>query len=140
MSETPGRYVYHRDTYDKKEKERIVVTNETIANKNSGQGRAEKHKALLKVRKLNGMTTRGFVSKKFNVLTMNPIKESNPLFHGFPHMCVRKYDENLFLKLKNVESRIESIIGKKHVTAHKYGANEGVNCGISIVSGGGYAR
>ena len=65
--------------------------------------------------------------------------DSHPFFHSIPYAIVRKtIGEQSFDKLRCLENEIIELLktSRKNYTAHKYGANEGLNCGLSCAGGG----
>ncbi len=95
-------------------------------------------------RKGNGLTTRnGFVKESTMVLfddTRNIQSfESHPFFYTIPYACIRETIGNKpFVELRCLEKEILDLLkaSQENYTSHKYGANEGVNCGMSFSGGG----
>ena len=92
----------------------------------------------------NGLTSNhGFVKTSTEVLFHDTRYlqkfDSHPFFHSIPYAIVRKTNgEKLFDKLRCLENEILELLktSTNNYTAHKYGANEGLNCGLSCVGGG----
>ncbi len=92
----------------------------------------------------NGLTANhGFVKNSTKVLFGDTRYlqsfDSHPFFHKIPYACVREtIGIRLFAELLCLEKQILELLesSKENYTAHKYGANEGVNCGISFSAGG----
>jgi hypothetical protein len=65
--------------------------------------------------------------------------DSHPFFHKIPYACIRETLRNqAFAELRCLEKEIIELLqlSKENYTAHKYGANEGENCGMSFSGGG----
>jgi hypothetical protein len=92
----------------------------------------------------NGLTANlGFVKNLtkvlFNDTRHHQSFESHRFFHAIPYACVQEALGNKpFAKLCRLEKEILELLqaSKEKYTSHKYGANEGVNCGM-LFSGGG---
>ncbi len=95
-------------------------------------------------RKENGLTSNhGFVKNSTKVLFGDTRHlqsfDSHPFFHKIPYACIRETRGNqAFVELRCLEKEIIELLqsSKGNYTGHKYGANEGVNCGMSFSGGG----
>jgi hypothetical protein len=98
-------------------------------------------KALM--RKRNGLViSNGFVLQGTNVL-FNTVKGMNlkdhPFFHDIPQKCIRGFPMTKVDELRALEIELDAFAEKK-VEWHRYGANGGVNLGISVTDGGAHGN
>jgi hypothetical protein len=93
----------------------------------------------------NGMTAHlGYVKNSTKVLfddtRHHQSFDVHPFFHTIPYACIREtLGKHPFFELRCLEKEIQEILQastKMKYTSHKYGANEGVNCGMSFSGGG----
>jgi hypothetical protein len=101
--------------------------------------------SLLLWRRENGLTaSTGFV-KHYTRVLFNDTRQLqsfdyHPFFHTVPYACVRETLGNQpFVELRCLEKEILELLPastKRKYTTHTYGANEGLNCGISFSGGG----
>ena len=100
--------------------------------------------ALSELRRRNGMDQRtGKVKGKTNVLLREVSGEHrcNPtFFHCTPHLCIRYVGMEAIQTFREIERRVGALVTEKSLGVHRYGANNGVSLGLSVVSGGIYAR
>jgi hypothetical protein len=64
----------------------------------------------------------------------------HPFFDGIPHVILQENCNHLD-ELRKIEEEIANLINeeKKTLESHKYGANIGINLGLSIVDAGSHA-
>ena len=119
-----------------------------IAKEKRSLERKERDK-LIKKAKLErwvqcGLSRNGFVKKHTKVLQCdipNAIQfMESPLFGTVPYVSARYVPPHLVSELADLESYIISKSNTKDYVQHKYGANGGMNLGISVVSGGVHAE
>jgi len=65
---------------------------------------------------------------------------NHPFFDGIPHVTLRENHSHLS-ELRKIEEEISNLIHeeKSVLEPHKFGANMGVNLGLSVVNGGNHA-
>ena len=64
---------------------------------------------------------------------------NHAFFHGVPHIALRELEvTHLFEELGALEKEVATVLEDQSVVleSHKYGANMGVNLGLSVVDGG----
>ncbi len=91
-------------------------------------------------RKENGLTcNHGFVKNSTKVLFDDTRYlqsfDSHPFFHKIPYACIQEtlLGNQAFAELQCLEKETLELLRastKKKYTSHKYGANEGISCGI----------
>ena len=92
----------------------------------------------------NGLTANDGFVKKYTKVLFDDTRylqsfDSHPFFRSVPYACVRKTNgKQLFEELRYLEKHIINMLSSsnKNYTEHKYGANEGVNCGLSFAGSG----
>lgn len=102
--------------------------------------KVQKKKELRQWHRSHGLTHRGFVRKKtkvfFNELDPGAGFPNDPVFHGVPHLCMRRaeVDSANWQSLLEVEQELKELIKQKiiKVDTHKFGANKGVNVGLTV--------
>ena len=103
-----------------------------------------KQKELRKWRAENGLTREGYVKRYtpvlFPCLPMGVAFSIHPFFDGIPHVILRE-NHNHLDELRKIEEEIANLIKEETgvLESHKYGANIGVNLGLSVVDGGSHA-
>jgi len=104
-------------------------------------------KVLRLERKAAGLDRDGFIKEDtlifFPELLKCDVFKDHPIFEGasVPFLVLRKVPMGLVDILSKIEDEIEEVITtkKNKFEGHKYGANEGLNLGIALVSGGVHA-
>ena len=90
-----------------------------------------------------GLDSRGFVKRCTKVLLPelpSPIAfMEHPFFDSVPFLTVRSVPPELVSEMADIEACFLANSTKKDQTEHKYGANGGMNLGLSVVSGGGHS-
>jgi hypothetical protein len=111
-------------TRDRKKKDHILVSQ------------------LRKFRQANGMDRDGFLnmSPLMGDMLSQAAMINLPMFHSLPHCVLTSYETSLLVSLQNLENEIVRLVGTKTGEGHKYGANFGVNLGLSVVGGGTHAK
>jgi hypothetical protein len=84
-----------------------------------------------------GMNSYGYIKPSTRVCHDGHLSSAfynHPFFHGIPYASLKGTVRPLLLEqLRSIEREVRDI---HHSQKHRYGANEGVNVGISVVTGG----
>jgi len=112
--------------------------------------RRENAEKLQNWRHAHDMNAQGFIYNNVKVMVTEPsLTNNHPYFHGVPHFKLKKlpqhliddiqqaetllFDENLYLEAQGRCRR------RSRSRNHRFGGNTGVNFGIRVLNGGGYA-
>ena len=108
--------------------------------------RSKKNAGLIKNKhiwhKENGLDHKGFVKKDAKLLLdatpAGPNFNNWPPFHGIPNTAMRttNVSSSEWQDLLHIEGETKKTLRKSNLVGHKCGANQGVNLGISFVTGG----
>ena len=95
-------------------------------------------------RKANGLRADGMVRPEtcvfFNRVTASTSLQDHAFFAQVPNMCLRRVSPEKVQHLCHLEKKVRSLFSGTAAVPHRYGANGGVNVGISVVDGGSHAR
>lgn len=121
----------------------------TTARKRKQSPKNKKHsstqKDLRTWRAAHGLTAGGLVKKCTPVLLSDTPKGvafcQHPFFHAIPHVTLQAVGHEHLDELRALEEKILAVIAEDETVLelHRYGANKGVNLGLSVVGGGHYA-
>lgn len=95
-------------------------------------------------RKANGLRADGMVRPEtrvfFDRVTTSTTLQDHAFFAQVPNMCLRRVSPEKVQHLCHMENKVRSLFSDTAAVPHRYGANGGVNIGISVVDGGSHAR